>query len=122
MKILVYGSHNFEDYSTFMRGVIIAIDNQVTDSTKIIEILTAGPYKINNFTAEFKNKTEGYFKSKRIKIKFSKVNHTEVLNNFEGYGIDHVLLFMAKNDIVMTLDSLINKAESLGIQSSIYKY
>lgn len=122
MKILVYGSHNFEDYSTFMRGVIIAIDNQVTDSTKTIEILTAGPYKINNFTAEFKNKTEGYFKQKRIKIKFSKVNHTQVLNNFEEYGIDHVLLFMAKNDIVMTLDSLVNKAESLGIQSSIYKY
>lgn len=122
MKILVYGSHGFEDYSTFMRGVIVAIDAHVNDATKTIEILTAGPYKINNFAAEFSNKTQGYFRQKGIKIKFSKVNHGEVLNNFEDYDISHVLLFMNKNDILMTLDSVINKADSLGVNSSVYKY
>jgi len=122
MKILIYGSHNFEDYSTFMRGVIVAIDSLVTDTTKSIELLTAGPYKINNFTAEFSNKTQGYFKQKGIKIKFAKVNHGQVLNNFEEYSIDYVLLFMNKNDILMTLDSVINKAESFGVNSSVYKY
>lgn len=122
MKILVYGSHNFDDYNTFMRGVVVAIDNQITDATKSIEILTAGPYKINNFAAEFNNKTLQYFKQKGIKIKFSKVNHAHVMQNFEEYGINHVLLFMQKNDIIMTLDSMIHKAESCGVNSSIYKY
>lgn len=122
MKILVYGSHKFDDYNTFMRGVVVAIDSQINDSTKTIELLTAGPYKINNFTAEFNNKTLGYFRQKGIKIKFSKVNHTHVLENFEQYNINHVLLFMDKTDILMTLDSMLHKAESFGVDSSIYKY
>lgn len=122
MKILVYGSHQFDDYNTFMRGVIVAIDSQITDATRTIEVLTAGPYKINSFTAEFCNKTQQYFRQKKIKIKFSKVNHAHVLENFEEYSINHVLLFMNKNDILMTLDSVIHKAESFGVNSSVYKY
>lgn len=122
MKILVYGSHTFDDYNTFMRGVVVAIDELITDATKSIEILTAGPYKINNFAAEFNNKTLQYFKQKGIKIKFSKVNHGHVKDNFEQYDINYVLLFAKKNDILMTLDSMIHKAESFGVNSSIYKY
>lgn len=121
MKILVYGSHSFEDYNTFMRGIVVGIDTVINDSTKSIEILTAGPYKINNFSAEFSNKTLGFFKQKGIKVKFTKVNHGHVLENFEDYDINHVILFMNKNDILMTLDSLINKAEKSGVNSSIYK-
>lgn len=122
MKILVYGSHKFDDYNTFMRGVVVAIDELINDTTKSIEILTAGPYKINNFSAEFNNKTLQYFKQKGIKIKFSKVSHKHVLDNFEQYDINYVLLFLEKNDIIMTLDSVIHKAESHGVNSSIYKY
>lgn len=122
MKILVYGSHKFDNYETFMRGVVVAIDTYIDDTTKSIELLTAGPYKINNFAAEFNNKTLQYFKQKGIKIKFSKVNHKDVMDNFEKYSINHVLLFMQKNDIMMTLDSMIHKAESNGINSSVYKY
>lgn len=122
MKILVYGSHKFDNYETFMRGVVVAIDTYIDDTTKSIELLTAGPYKINNFAAEFNNKTLQYFKQKGIKIKFSKVNHKDVVDNFEKYDINHVLLFMQKNDIMMTLDSMIHKAESNGVNSSVYKY
>lgn len=122
MKILIYGSHDFDDYNTFMRGVVVAIDNQITDSTNTIELLTAGPYRINNFVAEFNNKTMRYFRQKGVKIKFSKVNHKHVLENFEEYNINHVLLFAKKSDIIMTLDSMIHKAESFGVDSSIYKY
>jgi uncharacterized protein VirK/YbjX len=122
MKILVYGSHKFDDYNTFMRGVVVAIDKIINDNTKSIELLTAGPYKINNFTAEFNNKTINYFRQKGIKIKFAKVNHTHVLENFSDYEISHVLLFMDKSDILMTLDSMIHKAEEFGIDSSVYKY
>lgn len=122
MKILVYGSHKFGDYNTFMRGVIVAIDKLIDDSTTNIELLTAGPYKINNFTAEFNNKTLSYFRQKGIKIKFSKVNHTHVLENFGEYDINHVLLFMDKSDILMALDSMIHTAEEFGVDSSVYKY
>lgn len=105
-----------------MRGVVVAIDNLITDASKSIEVYTAGPYKINNFTAEFCNRTQQYFKQKGIKIKFSKVNHKDVMENFEQYDINHVLLFMQKTDIVMTLDSMIHKAEEFNVNSSIYKY
>lgn len=122
MKILVYGSHKFDNYETFMRGVVVAIDNLITDATTNIEVLTAGPYKINNFSAEFCNRTQQYFKQKGIKIKFSKVAHSDVMQNFEQYNISYVLLFMQKSDIVMTLDSMIHKAEEFNVNSSIYKY
>lgn len=122
MKILVYGSHEFDDYNTFMRGVVVAIDNLINDSTKSIELLTAGPYRINNFSAEFTNKTLGYFRQKGMKIKFSKVNNKDVYDNFENYNIDHVMLFMKKDDIQLTLDSMLHKAESFGVNSTIYKY
>jgi NADH dehydrogenase FAD-containing subunit len=122
VKILVYGSHKFDNYETFMRGIVVAIDNLITDTTRTIEILTAGPYKINSFTAEFSNKTQQYFKQKGIKIKFSKVVHRDVMENFEEYSIGHVLLFMNKTDIPMTLDSVIHKAESYNVNSSVYKY
>lgn len=122
MRILIYGSHEFDDYNTFMRGVVVAIDQEIDDATKSIELLTAGPYRINNFTAEFNNKTLRYFRQKGIKIKFTKVNHAHVLGNFEEYDIKHVLLFAKKSDIMMTLDSMIHKAESFGVNSSVYKY
>lgn len=122
MKVLVYGSHKFDNYETFMRGIAVAIDELVNDNTKTIEILTAGPYRINNYSAEFSNKTVSYFRQKGIKIKFSKVNYRQVLENFGDYSIDKVLLFMDKTDILMALDSMIHKAEEFGINSSVYKY
>ena len=63
-----------------------------------------------------------YLKQKGIKIKFSKVSHSDVIANFEKYDINHVLLFMQKTDILMTLDSMIHKAESNSVDSSVYKY
>lgn len=122
MKILVYGSHKFDDYGTFMRGVVVAIDGQLTDGDRTVELLTAGPYKINSFTAEFCNKTQQYFKQKKIKIKFSKVAYNDVMNNFEKYDINEVLLFANKDDIIMSWDSLIHKADGFGVETSIYKY
>lgn len=122
MKILVYGSQEFSDYPTFMRGIVVAIDELINDKTKNIEILTAGPYRINNFTAEFNNKTLSYFRQKGIKIKFSKVNHKHVMDNFGDYQINYVMLFMNKDDIILTLDSMLHKAEEFGVNSAIYKF
>ena len=121
MKILVYGSDKFADYATFMRGLVVAIeDTQVSNDNKI-EVYTAGPHKINDFTAEFINRTEGFFKQKGIKTKFSRVKKSEVVEHFETYGFDHVLSFNSKQDQKF-YDALIDKAEAKNIPSSYYKY
>jgi hypothetical protein len=122
VKILVYGSHKFDDYNTFMRGIVVAIDSQINDATKTVELLTAGPYKVNSFTAEFCNKTQQYFKQKKIKIKFSKVAYNDIMSNFEKHDINEVLLFANKDDIIMSWDSLIHKADGFGVKTAIYKY
>jgi hypothetical protein len=73
MKILVYGNNKFSDYDTFTRAVVVAIDNNVSSDDNRIDIYTAGPYKINQFAAEFVNKTEGFFRQKGIKSRLYRV-------------------------------------------------
>lgn len=121
MKILVYGSDNFDNYSTFMRALVLAIkDNIHNDDTKV-EVLSAGPHKVNNFTAEFINVTEDYFKQMKVKTKFTRVKRSDVTQNFEEYGIDHVISFNSKSDSRF-FDVLLDKAEKLNVSSSLYKY
>ena len=121
MKILVYGSHNFEDYSTFMRGVIMAIDTLANETTNRIEILTAGPYKINQFSAEFVNKTERFFKQKGIRSRFYRVLKKDVEENFDKYALDTVVYLSTKNDRSEIFDVVISEAENRNIPVSIYK-
>jgi hypothetical protein len=52
MKILVYGTDKFEDYPTFMRGMVVAIEENITHSDGRLDVYTAGPHKINNFVAK----------------------------------------------------------------------
>jgi len=121
MKILVYGTDTFEDYSTFMRGLIVAIDENVKGSDGKIEVFTAGPRRINSYTAEFINKTEGFFRQKKIRTKFRRIPRSEAIDNFESYGFDHVLSFNNKKDPKF-FDILMDKANLLNINSSYYKY
>jgi hypothetical protein len=121
MKILVYGTDTFEDYSTFMRGLVVAIDENVKESDGRIEVFTAGPRKINSYTAEFINKTEGFFRQKKIRTRFRIIPRSEAISNFETYGFDHVLSFNNKKDPKF-FDVLIDKANILNINSSYYKY
>lgn len=122
MKILVYGTQKFDDYPTFMRGLVVAIEENLVLQDNRIEVLTAGPRKINSYTAEFINRSEGYFKQKRIKTKFLRVRYDDVLNNMESYGIDHVVSFNSKGDPDRLFDSILTKAEKLNIPSSYYRY
>lgn len=121
MKILVYGSDKFSDYSTFMRGLIVAIEDSLYSNDNKIEVYTAGPHKINDFTAEFINKTENYFKQKKIKTRFSRIRKSDVLDSFEAYGFDHVLSFNSKNDSRF-FDVILDKAENNKVPASLYKY
>lgn len=121
MKILVYGSESFDDYSTFMRGLVVAIEDNLYIQDDKIEVLTAGPHKINNFTAEFINRTEDYFKQKGIRTKFSRVRKSEVVQDFDTIKLDHIISFNKKTD-PKSYDVLMQKAEEKNINSSYYKY
>jgi hypothetical protein len=121
MKILVYGNNKFSDYDTFTRAVVVAIDNNVTSSDDKIDIYTAGPYKINQFAAEFVNKTERFFKQKGIKSRFYRVLKNDVVENFDKYDLDSVVYLSTKYDRSEIFDMVISEAESRNIPVSIYK-
>jgi len=121
MKILVYGTDKFQDYATFMRGLVVAIEDNITPADPRIEVYTAGPHKINNFTAEFVNRTEGFFKQKKIKTRFYTIKRSDALEKFLEYDFDHVISFNSKDD-GRFFDTLMDKAENNKVRSSYYKY
>jgi hypothetical protein len=121
MKILVYGNNKFSDYDTFTRAVVVAIDNNVTSDDNRIDIYTAGPYKINQFAAEFVNKTEGFFRQKGIKSRFYRVLKNDVAENFDNYDLNSVVYLSTKNDRSEIFDVVISEAENKNIPVNIYK-
>jgi len=121
MKILVYGNPKFADYDTFTRAVVVAIDQNVTADDSKLEIYTAGPYKINQFAAEFVNKTEGFFKQKGIKSRFYRVLKNDVAENFDKYELDSVVYLSTKNDRSDIFDVVISEAEERNVPVNIYK-
>lgn len=122
MKILVYGTQKFEDYPTFMRGLVVAIEENLVKQDSVIQVLTAGPRRINSYTAEFINRSENYFKQKKIRTKFTRVKYEDVLSNMESYDIDYVVSFNSKGDPEKLFDSILTKAEKLNIPASYYRY
>ena len=121
MKILVYGNPKFSDYDTFTRAVVVAIDNNVRPDDNKIDIYTAGPYKINQFAAEFVNKTERFFKQKGIRSRFYRILKNDVMENFDKYELDSVVYLSTKNDRSEVFDVVISEAENKNIPVSIYK-
>jgi hypothetical protein len=105
-----------------MRGMAVALQNTVDGNDNRIDILTAGPHKINNFTAEFVNRSEDLIKQNKMKIKFNRVSFKEVLSNFEAYDLDYVISFNTKNDRDKFFDPIISKAEQHNVEAAFYKY
>ena len=119
MKILVYGSDKFSDYQTFMRGVVVAIE-EAAPSGGPIEVMSAGPYKINSFAAEFINRSEVFLRQKGFKPKYYKVPYFEVAKSFDKYQPDAVIYFGSKKETFNFLDPVITKAEEKDIPVSVY--
>lgn len=119
MKILVYGSDKFSDYQTFMRGLVVALDQTLPEPGPI-EIMSAGPYKINSFSAEFINRSEVFLRQKGYKPKYYKVRYIDVAKSFDKYSPDAVLYFGSKKESFNFLDPVISKAEEKNIPVSIY--
>lgn len=119
MKILIYGNEKFSDYNTFMRAVVVAIDGKIDDDR--LEIYSAGPHKINSYTAEFINRSENYLKQKGIKSRFFRVIKRDIVENFDNYSFDSVIYLSTRDDKTYLFDTIIKDAENKNIDVNIYR-
>lgn len=119
MKILVYGNEKFADYNTFMRALVVAMDGKINDNR--LEVYSAGPFKINSYTAEFVNRSERFLKQKGVKPRFFKVLKRDVVENFDNYGFDSVIYLSTSGDKTHLFDTIIKDAEDRNIDVSIYR-
>jgi len=122
MNIIISGTEKFQDYNTFMRAVIVAIDESLKPDDKKINLYSVGGYRINQFSAEFINRSERYLKQKGIKSRYFIVPKREVIERFDEYSPDMVLFMSDKKENLEILDSLVSKAQSNDIDVRIYKY
>lgn len=114
MIIAVEGTKQFTDYETFMRAMGVALSQPNDES--IIEVWSAGPHKINNFTAAFCNSAENYLKQKGFKILFRKVPPSYVTDNMNY--ISYYAFFSSKNE---PTSKNVASAELSGIETGIFR-
>jgi hypothetical protein len=92
--IAVEGTKTFDNYETFMRAMGVALSQP--NNEDIIEVWSAGPYKINNFTASFCNSAENYLKQKGFKVIFRKLPPHYIEENM-GY-VSYFAFFGGRNE------------------------
>ena len=115
MIIAVQGTKSFADYETFMRAMGVAL-SQPNDED-VIEVWSAGPHKINSFTAAFCNSAENYLKQKGYRVLFRKLPENYILENIDY--ISYFAFFSKKND---RNSKLVSAAELADIETGIYRY
>jgi hypothetical protein len=104
MNILVSGSPSFSNYQTFIRGVGVAIDESLPrdsdgnpvlqdNAINMINIYSAGPVNINNYTAEFVNLTERSVKSMGYKIRYHRYPYRRCVSEIKNWDLDVVVTF-----------------------------
>jgi hypothetical protein len=114
MIIVVEGTKSFKDYETFIRAMGVALSSCLND--KEIEVWSAGPHNVNNFTAAFCNTTENYLKQKGKKISFKRLPSSYVqkyLNN-----ISYFAYFASKKEPTSKLFAM---AELNGIEAGVFR-
>ena len=121
MNIVINGTEKFQDYHTFMRAVIVAIDESLKPDDNKINLYSVGGYKTNQFTAEFINRSEGYLKQKGIKPRYYIVPKKDVVEKFDNYDVDMLLYLSEKKENLEILDSLVTAAQNRDIDVRIYK-
>ena len=121
MNIVVYGTDKFQDYNTFMRAIVVAIDELMPLNDTKINLYSCGGYKTNQFTAEFINRSERFLKQKGMKPRYFIVPKRNMVERFDEYDVNMVLFLSAKSENLEALDPLVSKAESKDINVAIYK-
>lgn len=114
MIIAVEGTKKFTDYDTFMRAMGVALSQPNEES--VIEVWSAGPYKINNFTAAFCNSAENYLKQKGYKVIFKKLPYDYIEENIDY--VSYLAFFSTKNE---RPSRLVATAELKNIETGIFK-
>ena len=114
MIIAVEGTKQFTDYETFMRAMGVALSQP--NNEPVIEVWSAGPHKINNFTAAFCNSAENYLKQKGFKILFRKVPPSYVTDHINY--VSYYAFFSGKNE---PASKNVASAELSGIEIGIFR-
>jgi hypothetical protein len=114
MIIAVEGTKKFNDYDMFMRAMGVALSQP--NNENIIEVWSAGPYKINNFTAAFCNSSENYLKQKGYRVIFKKLP-----SDYIGENIGYVTYFAFFGDKKEPPSKLVAAAELSGVETGIFR-
>jgi putative hemolysin len=114
MIIAVQGTKNFSDYETFMRAMGVALSQPNNDRS--IEVWSAGPHNVNNFTAAFCNSAENYLKQKGYKVSFKKLPAKYIEDNISN--ISYLAFFSKKSEKV---SPLVAKAELNNTEIGIFR-
>lgn len=115
MIIAVEGTKSFKDYEVFTRAMGVALSS-VNNVDKNIEVWSAGPHNVNNFTAAFCNITENYLKQKGFKISFRKLPARYIEDNIND--VSYFAFLGTKNDSKSKLTAL---AEISGVETGVFR-
>jgi hypothetical protein len=116
MIIVVEGTKSFQDYDIFMRAMTVALSNINGDNE--VQVWSVGPHKINSFTAAFCNSSENYLRQKGMRISFSKVHYSWVVENI-GY-VNYFAFFSKQNENFSRLTMQAQEIE--GCEVGIFRY
>lgn len=116
MVIVVEGTRSFDNYDTFMRamGVALSIDNRDEE----IQVWSAGPHKVNSFTASFCNSSENFLRQKGYRIKFSRVPYSWIEENL--LYVNYFAFFSSPNESISRLTKMAQQVESCEV--GIFRY
>jgi len=114
MIIAVQGTKSFADYETFMRAMGVALSQPNSES--VIEVWSAGPHNVNNYTAAFCNSAENYLKQKGYKVLFKKLPASYIQENISY--VSYLAYFSSKNE---KASPLVATAELQDIEVGIFR-
>lgn len=114
MNVAVQGTKKFDDYSTFMRAMAVAL---LSCEDGIFHVYSAGPAVINSYTSEFCNISENGLARRGVKVKFFRVPPSYIETNIDDF--DYVAFFSKPNE---RPSNIISIADSKGIENAIFRY
>ena len=114
MIIAVQGTKSFTDYETFMRAMGVALSQP--NEEDIIEVWSAGPHNVNNYTAAFCNSAENYLKQKGYKILFKKLPSKYIEENISY--VSYLAYFSQRSE---KISPLVVTAELQDVEVGIFR-
>lgn len=114
MIIAVQGTKSFSDYDTFMRAMGVALSQLNDDSN--IEVWSAGPHNINNYTAAFCNSSENYLRQKGYRVSFKKLPSRFIEENISD--VSYFAFLSGRNEKISPLAAT---AELKSIELGIFR-